>query len=66
MNLRNMNIGDANAVKLDKIGELTLYVPWCKTIEKYYKKHIGSVSLIFRLTNQHMRYTIYQIIKFPF
>ena len=28
MNLRNMNIGDANAVKLDKIDELTLSVPW--------------------------------------
>ena len=31
-----------------------------ETIEKYIitEKHIGSVSLIFRLTNQHMRYTI--------
>ena len=26
--LRNMIIGDANAVKLDKVDELTLYVPW--------------------------------------
>ena len=28
MNLRNINIGDAIAVKLSKIGEITLYVPW--------------------------------------
>ena len=28
MNLKNMNIGNANAVKLNKIGELTLYVLW--------------------------------------
>ena len=27
MNLRNMNIGDANVTKLDTIGELTLYFP---------------------------------------
>ena len=28
MNLRNMNIGDANAVKLKKNSERTPYVPW--------------------------------------
>ena len=29
-----MNIGDANAVSSDKIGELT-FLSHCKTIEKY-------------------------------
>ena len=28
MNLRNINIGDVIAVKLNKISEITLYVPW--------------------------------------
>ena len=43
MNLRNMNIGDANAIKLDKIGELTLCVPWWK-IQKFYQNIMGRSS----------------------
>ena len=49
MNLRNMNIGDANgnAVKLDKIGELTLSLSWLRTMSmvkhsKMLQKYYGS------------------------
>ena len=28
MNLRNMNIRDANARNFEKMGDLTHYVPW--------------------------------------
>ena len=60
MHLRNMNIGDANAVKLDKIGELTHYqfMSHGKTIERYYKKTHGKCIIYFQITNQHMRYTM--------
>ena len=34
MNLRNTNMGDDIAHNVDKIGELTLYVPWWN-IKKY-------------------------------
>ena len=40
MNLRNMNIGDDNVVNWDKIGQLTLYVPWCKISQKTHRQRI--------------------------
>ena len=54
-----MNIGDATKlVKLNNIGELT-FMCHGKQLGNITKQHMGSVSLIFRLTNAIYHITDY-------